>query len=64
MRRVEAAETERRKAYFGRLVTHWEVLAYGHHAVSSDAAVALARAWRDQFPAEPPEGAAAAAQPA
>jgi hypothetical protein len=64
MRRVAAAETPRRKAYFQRLVTHWEVLAYGHHAVAPDTAVALARAWRDQFPAEPPEDAAPAAQPA
>jgi len=64
MRRVEAAETPRRKAYFRRLVTHWEVLAYGHHAVSPEAAVALARGWREQFPAEPSEGAAPAAQPA
>jgi Domain of unknown function (DUF4129) len=64
MRRVEAAETPRRKSYFRRLVTHWEVLAYGHHTVSPDAAVALARAWREQFPPEPDDGAAPQAQPA
>ena len=64
MRRVEAAETPRRKAYFRRLVTHWEVLAYGHHAVSSEAAIALARGWREQFPAELSADAAAAAEPA
>ena len=64
MRRVEAAETPRRKSYFRRLVTHWEVLAYGHHAVSAEAAVALARAWREQFPPQPAEGAAPQAQPA
>jgi hypothetical protein len=64
MRRVEASGTPRRKAYFRRLVTHWEVLAYGHHAVSPDAAIALARGWREQFPLEPSEGAAPAAQPA
>ena len=64
MRRVEAAETPRRTSYFRRLVTHWEVLAYGHHAVSPDAAIALARGWREQFPSEPQEGAAPAAQPA
>jgi len=47
-----------------RSVTHWEVLAYGHHAVSVESAVALARGWREQFPAEASEGAAPAAQPA
>lgn len=62
MRRVEAAETPRRKSFFRRLVTHWEVLAYGHHAVTSEAAVALARAWRGEFPTEPPDVAAGEAR--
>ena len=64
MRRVEAAETPRRKSYFRRLVMHWEILAYGHHAVSPEAAIGLARAWREQFPPEPQDGAAPQAQPA
>jgi hypothetical protein len=64
MRRVEGAETPRRKSYFRRLVTHWEVLAYGHHAVSMEAAISLAGAWRDTFPAEAPDRGAPAAQPA
>ncbi len=63
MRRVEAAGGARRKAYFRRLVTHWEVLAYGHHAVEPDAAIALARAWREQFPPEPGDRAGEAPQP-
>jgi hypothetical protein len=63
-RRVEAAETPRRKAYFARLVTHWQVLAYGHHAVTPEAAITLARGWRGEFPADPHEEDAAAAQPA
>lgn len=64
MRRVEAAEAPRRKAYFARLVTHWQVLAYGHHAVTPEAAIALARGWRSEFPAEPHEDDASVAQPA
>jgi hypothetical protein len=61
-RRVEAAETPRRKAYFSRLVLHWQVLAYGHHSVTPDAAIALARAWRGEFPSEPHEDDVPAAQ--
>jgi hypothetical protein len=53
MRRVEIAETARRKAYFQRLVGQWQSLAYAHHAVSADAAVSLAREWSEQFPARP-----------
>jgi len=63
MRRVEAEQTPRRKAYFTRLVTHWQVLAYGHHAVTPEAAIALARAWRGEFPGEPHEDDAPATQP-
>ncbi len=52
-RRVAAAASPARVAYFRRLVSSWQSLAYGHHVVEPSAAAALAVEWREQFPSRP-----------
>ncbi len=56
-RRVDAAVSGNRRAYFRRLVASWQALAYGHRAVATGAIVALAREWRASFPGDLPPGA-------
>ena len=63
-RRVEAAESGARRAYFRRLVNAWQSLAYGHHAVAAADVAALARDWREQFDREERPAMDPGAQPA
>lgn len=48
-RRVDAAATQARRAYFRRIVDSWQELAYGHLAVTGDRVARLAREWNANF---------------
>jgi hypothetical protein len=50
LRRVYEKENVARAAYFRKLVTSWQTLAYAHGAVQPAEVLALAQGWRRQFP--------------
>ena len=51
-RRVDAAATPARRAYFRRIVDSWQELAYGHLAITGDRVTRLAREWNAHFATE------------
>ncbi len=54
LRRVDLLAARPLRDYFRRLVSAWQALAYGHHAVARDAIEALASDWRAQFGMQAP----------
>ncbi|APV49498.1 hypothetical protein BWI17_07270 [Betaproteobacteria bacterium GR16-43] len=49
VRKVDVAEPEPTRAFFRRLVSAWQSIAYGHRSVGADAVLALAGEWHRQF---------------